>query len=426
MGTLSNHSIILNFFRNKPVFGHGWRVRRRCGASPLRAGVGSAGPASPFCALAGQSIAVRGIRMAPVLAGIALGVVVWTSLAGSAVGEEPRLVRAPLPRQAWVHHAVIPWERLAHVAERYGVTEGEIRQWNQLSDVKQPLRSNMTLRILARRFPPPRSQLTHIVLEGQSWRTIARRFGHGVEKLKRWNPRHARRGLVPGDQLVLWMDSSLPGIGTGVRGRRGELVPVPSGGISVGRPSKGKLKNGIRLPESESYTIRIPHQAYGTTLAVRTIQEAIADFRYQSAFTGQIVIGAMSRPRGRSLPPHSSHQSGRDVDIWLPAMPHCRPGFKPKVDEVDWHASWLLIKAFVDTDRVHRIYLDRKVFRRLRRASKEFGVSWETFSSIVSGGGIVWHQPGHDRHIHVRFKCSPEARRCRPRVLYPAAPQAQP
>ncbi len=331
----------------------------------------------------------------------------------TAVADGPRMISATVERRAWVHHVVIPWERLVHVAERHGVTEQEIRQWNELPEKKQPLRANMTLRIHARRFPPPRNATWHTVLEGESLRSIARKYGRTEEELRRWNPRRTRRRLQPGTSLVLWMDSRLPPIGSGVRGRRIPVKPVPDGGVSRGRAFRGRLINGVRLPDSELYTIRIPHQAFGTSLAVRAIQLAISDFRYTSGFEGEIVVSAMSRRRGRKLPPHRSHQSGRDVDVWLPTMPHARPGMKPRQDEIDWHASWLLIKAFADTGTVKRIYLENSAFKPLRRASKEYGVSWEQFCALVGGSALVWHSPGHDTHIHVRFKCTPGVRGCR-------------
>lgn len=326
------------------------------------------------------------------------------------------LTALPVSAQAptWIHHVVIPWERLVNVAERYGVSSQDVLEWNGLDRDKTPLiRSGQTLKILARKFPAPRQQMSYVVAEHDSWKSISRRYGHSVKQVQRWNPRSTRKGLQTGEILLLWMDSSLPGLGSGVVGPTPPSFRVQPGGMSRGRPDRGKLVNGVRLPESPHYRARIAHQAYGTSLAVLNIQKAIAVFRHRSGYTGQLVIGALSREGGRKLPPHRSHQSGRDVDVWLPAMPHARRGRKPDEDEVDWHASWFLIRAFVDTGVVHRIYLDRNVFKRLRVASKELGVSWEEFSAIVNPAGIVRHNTGHLSHIHVRFICSLEAPRCR-------------
>ncbi|MBN1654161.1 MAG: penicillin-insensitive murein endopeptidase, partial [Deltaproteobacteria bacterium] len=362
---------------------------------------------------------MRAFSITPVLLGLLFSI---EGFANKTSADEPSLIRVPVvgPQsrvvetgRAWVYHVVIPWERLAQVAERYGVSEEEIREWNGLPADRHPLRVDMTLRILARKFPPPRNSLTHVVGENESWESVAKRYGRTAAELKLWNVQHARRKLKPDIALQIWMDSSLPGLGSGQKGRLIEPIPVPDGGLSVGRPVKGRLENGVALPPSELYTIRIPHHAYGTSYAVRNIQKAISSFRYQSGFKGEIIISDLSRKGGRRLPPHRSHQAGRDVDIWLPAMPHVRPGKKPDYDEVDWHAAWLLINAFADTGAVKRIYLDRKVFKRLRRASKAFGASWQAYQNLVGGSSLVWHQPGHESHIHVRFRCSAQADRCR-------------
>lgn len=340
----------------------------------------------------------------------------------TAEADKPGVIRVPIvghetnavdPTRAWIHHVVIPWERLAHVAQRYGVTEEEIREWNELPVDKHPLRVHMTLRIWAKKFPPPRNRLTHVAGERETWDSVAKRYGRTADELQQWNAQYARRKLKPDTPLQIWMDSSLPGVGLNQRGKLIKPIPVPDGGVSLGRPTRGRLENGVALPKSELYTIRIPHHAYGTSYAVRNIQKAISDFRYLSGFTGEIVISDLSRKRGRRLPPHHSHQSGRDVDVWLPAMPYVRTGKKPDYDEVDWHAAWFLINAFANTGAVKRIYLDRKVFKRLRRASKVYGVSWEAYTKLVGGSSLVWHQPGHEGHIHVRFLCSPQADRCR-------------
>jgi LysM repeat protein len=319
-----------------------------------------------------------------------------------------------VPKAAWVVHIVIPWERLERIAERYGVTEEEILRWNDLDPTKRRvIYSGKRLRIFATRFPPPRQHLTHVVEDGQTWRKIARKYGHGARQVKRWNPRQTRKRLTPGDKLTLWMDSSLA---NPALGRRGPPVPefeVPSGGLSVGRPNRGKLIEGVKLPESDHYRIRIPYQSYGTSLTVLNLQKAIATFRYRTAFEYEIVIGAMSRRVGRRLRPHKSHQSGRDVDVRLPAMPHARKRARLRSDDVDWHAAWALIEAFVDTGAVQSIYLERQLQRRLRRAAKGMGANMDRINAIIHPNGVVRHSPGHTGHIHIRFRCSLEATRCR-------------
>lgn len=317
---------------------------------------------------------------------------------------------------AFISHTTIPWERWQDVASRYGVTVEQIAVWNDLGelDPKEFLRSNRPIRIQPQAFPAPRQKKIYTVRKGDSWKKIAHRFKVDRQALRNWNRREIRKGLHPGTKLMLWMDSSLPGLGSGALG-----PPVPThfeakpGAVSKGRPSRGRLLGGAPLPPSDQYTIRIPYQSYGTTLTVENTQRGIAMFRRRSAFAGEVVVSAMSRETGGRLRPHRSHQSGRDVDIWLPRMPHAHPGLKPGPDEVDWHAAWYLIEAFAEMDVVKRIYLDASVHRRLRRAAREIGVGWDDYRAIVHPNAKVVHNEGHIGHIHIRFTCGPDAVRCR-------------
>ena len=141
------------------------------------------------------------------------------------------------------------------------------------------------------------------------------------------------------------------------------------------------------------------------------IQRALASFRHETAFPGPIYIGAMSRKSGRRLNPHKSHQSGRDVDVRLPAMPYAKHTQKLQEWEVDWHATWALIRAFAETGDVQQIFLEMKFWRRLRRAAVEMGSADAEIDAIM--GKYVRHSRGHVAHIHVRFVCSEAAERCR-------------
>lgn len=319
-----------------------------------------------------------------------------------------------VPSAVLLHHVCIPWERLEHIARRYDVSEEDIARWNGLDlSKRRPLYPGKRLKIHARRVPPLRQKLTVLAREDDTWKKIAKRHGVDRATLRRWNLRLARRGLEPGAEVMLWMESSMPHPALDRRGPPVPTLSVPPGGLSVGRPSKGKLVGGVQLPQSDMYRIRIPYQSYGTSYTVLHLQRAIATFRHRTAFPGEIVIGAMSRRTGRRLRPHKSHQSGRDVDIRMPAMPHARPGMKLRPGDVDWHATWALIEALVDTGAVQSIYLERSLQKRLRLAAKAMGTDMPRINAIIHPNGVVRHSPGHVGHIHVRFRCSPEATRCR-------------
>ncbi|MCA9714472.1 MAG: penicillin-insensitive murein endopeptidase, partial [Myxococcales bacterium] len=245
------------------------------------------------------------------------------------------------------------------------------------------------------------------------------RYGVREAELLIWNPWLERDGaarpLRARMQLTIWAPSTAVGPGDPTRGPAIPEFSAPSStpvARSSGRPHKGRLLDGAALPVNESlYTIRFERLAYGTALAVLGIQRALASFRHETAFPGPIYIGAMSRKSGRRLNPHKSHQSGRDVDVRLPAMPYAKHTQKLQEWEVDWHATWALIRAFAETGDVQQIFLEMKFWRRLRRAAVEMGSADAEIDAIM--GKYVRHSRGHVAHIHVRFVCSEAAERCR-------------
>jgi murein endopeptidase len=189
----------------------------------------------------------------------------------------------------------------------------------------------------------------------------------------------------------------------------------------VGTPNKGRILDAVALPASDAYTIRFERLAFGSSLTVHGVQQAIVAFRRETGYDGNITIGAMSRKTGRRLRPHRSHQSGRDVDIRLPPMRFAKHEAKLTATEVDWHATWALLDAFVRTGDVHEIYLERKFYPRLRRAARRLGADEERIQTVMR---YLRHVKGHVHHFHVRFECSPQAERCSDATRRRPAPAA--
>ncbi len=83
----------------------------------------------------------------------------------------------------------------------------------------------------------------------------------------------------------------------------------------------------------------------------KQLQHAIADFRYRYDFEGEFVIADMSKRNGGHFPPHGSHQSGRDVDVWLPSLKgvykknHLERDQRPSSNEADLFALWGFLKS---------------------------------------------------------------------------------
>jgi murein endopeptidase len=310
------------------------------------------------------------------------------------------------PEGPTIRVRVADHDTLVQIAARYGVTAVDLRRWNGLDGSPAP---GEWLVVEPKLFPPLRQMRRVDVAKDDTWDSIAQRYDLSAADLERWNRRLAKRKRPPtGATLVLWLPSGVKEYPLVDASRPLPEVSTPPGGESVGKPHRGRLRHGVPLPESEHYIVRIAYQSFGTSLAVRDIQRALAGFRMETGFESKITIGALSRKVGRRLRPHRSHQSGRDVDVRLPQLPFVE-GYKLESHEIDWYATFALIDAFVRTGDVAVIFLERKFFRRLRRVGRKLGASDERIEHVLSH---VRHEKGHTGHIHVRFRCAPTSLEC--------------
>ncbi|MDD9934503.1 MAG: penicillin-insensitive murein endopeptidase [Myxococcales bacterium] len=348
----------------------------------------------------------------------------------------PAAADPPGGGRTWVEHRVLPGERLSEIAARYAVDEEAILRDNGLP--RRSLRAGGTLRVHAVRVPAPRKRIEYIVRFGDNWTSIAERHGVTRQALRRWNPEQPR-SFAAGARLTIWVDGDYappPPTGLGLdREATGlSLQPVAMGGESAGQPTRGRLIKGVQLPDNGSlYTIRRPAFAFGSSHAVLNLQLGIAKFRQRAGYLGPLVVSDMSLYRGGRYARHESHQSGRDVDLWLPlraevlvergvnsdARPQdfrqlaaARPG------DIDWKASWELVKALLRTGEVQYIFISRARQRHLYRAARADGLSVQEVGEIIqyprrAQTAVVRHSPGHDKHMHVRFRCADWERRCR-------------
>ena len=335
---------------------------------------------------------------------------------------------APAPEDdhpRWVTHAVIAGETVDAIAARDAVPAKSLARWNKI-DPKKPLRPGKELRVQAVRPPPPRERVDYTIAKGDTWEGIAAAHGVTERDLRLWNkPKKGKDGKAPkavlraGERLAIWAEPHAAGPTPPGRALAGR---VRANAFSIGAPNRGRLVNGVELPElPELYTRRQPEKSYGSSHTVRTLILAIADFRREVRFDGDIVIGALSLRRGGRFRPHRSHQSGRDIDIRLPALPHVHHPGAPTAAEVDWKAAWRLFEAFVETGQVQYIFLDHGHQKRLYKAARAAGVPKERLAEVLqwprepgANVGVVRHSPGHKDHFHVRVKCGPGEKQCDP------------
>ncbi len=85
---------------------------------------------------------------------------------------------------------------------------------------------------------------------------------------------------------------------------------------SIGTANRGRLEDGVRIAETEHLVLQPASSAHfwGTAELVGMITRAAATLQTLSAGP-RVMVGALSRRRGGRLPPHRSHQNGRDLDV---------------------------------------------------------------------------------------------------------------
>jgi murein endopeptidase len=353
---------------------------------------------------------------------------------------KPKYEIKKLSKAKWIKHEVIPGERLEDIATRYDVRTASVIRWNKLDEDKPRIYAGRELAIYTKHIPPPQQKVLYTVKSGDTWAKIAAAHRVDADQLRlRWNPK-VPRAFKAGQEIVIWIDpltdpdllddpsehvakasAGTSGTGSAKVAKSTASLPVvsvPKGSISVGKPNKGKLINPIQLPENKKlYTIRKPDEAFGSSHTLHNLQLAIAQWRQATGFAGPLLIGDISKKGGGRLKPHSSHQSGRDVDIRLPLKR--ADGDANDVNDVDWDATWGLILALVATGEVEYIFLTTDRQKHLLKAAKRAGASKDMIDRMLqypetSGNknGIVRNQKGHTAHIHVRFTCAANETKC--------------
>ncbi len=308
-------------------------------------------------------------------------------------------------RSRVVRHTVIPGETLGSIARRHGTTIDAIQRRNRLDG--HVIRAGQVLKVRARIPVRQRREFVYTVKRGDTLGKIGARYKMEWEDIRRMNPGVRPRRLRVGDRLRLWRDG-----------------PVPNS-EAVGRPQEGRLVNGEQLPAGPGYYRRRPGRSWGTNETITRLLQVIATVRRKHRRLHDIAIGDLSAKKGGPLPGHASHQSGRDVDIGLlhARYPSPRPkGFiKPgKRHPLDYPAMWTLLTALVgssDADaNVEYVFLDRRLQRRIYDWARDSGKPKKLLDRMFQypdGRGVVRHEPRHDDHVHVRFRCPKRNPACR-------------
>ena len=200
----------------------------------------------------------------------------------------------------------------------------------------------------------------------------------------------------------------------------------PSDSESVGSPSNGSLVNGVRVTPHPGYVIpdtgRNAH--WGTQETIDHLQsgfDAVLS-RHPGAQVVQVRDISVQRGGEPSGPwPHSSHESGRDVDLTY-HLDACSstsgcPLSDAPLSTFDAEATWTLFEHWISQDAVVYIFVDTALQSPLREVARARGATdaeldlWFQYPSTARKG-FVRHVNNHRNHSHVRFRCPPDDPRC--------------
>ncbi len=251
--------------------------------------------------------------------------------------------------------------------------------------------------------PAPREVLW-TVDQPQTVNDLAIKWGVRTEHLVELNPKLANRGTVQtGERYLVF--------------RENPAEPTKS----IGAPNRGRLANGLPLPEGEYWEFRPSRRrSYGTPITIESLVSAFEAYGEAYPDADPIRIGEISAKTGGRAHPHKSHRTGRDVDIGYVLRDPPEEGWRhATAKDFDVARNWTFIKALAATGQVQQIFVSSSLIELLRKhAAKEMtDEEMAQFFWMKDGGPqqtpLLKHQNGHRDHMHVRFACNDDNKHCR-------------
>ncbi|MDB4941611.1 MAG: hypothetical protein JWP97_1145 [Labilithrix sp.] len=187
---------------------------------------------------------------------------------------------------------------------------------------------------------------------------------------------------------------------------RGDLGAL--GSMSIGGAHAGVLVAGTQMPAGESWEVVSPALAWGTKETVDALVHALGSVAERFPGSPHAFVGNLSARNGGYLPPHVSHQSGRDVDLGYYLTTGHRWYAAANAANLDRARTWHLVRTLIADSDVDLILMDVSVQRLLKSHAREIGEDPAWLDQIFQVGGkaarpLVFHAKGHATHLHVRF-----------------------
>jgi penicillin-insensitive murein DD-endopeptidase len=212
-----------------------------------------------------------------------------------------------------------------------------------------------------------------------------------------------------------------------------ELGIVTDGtSVSYGRPSRGYLIDGVRLPNrGEGFTTREVWQLrgnrFGTDELVDLLQGVARRMRSKFKDTRLVIADLSSNGGGAAKKFHASHQTGRDVDILYYMRDADGKPFEADAMRVfdrtltakdgsgmtvDVPRTWMLVKELLTADEANVQYIF--MYQPIAQKVIEHAQSINEDPVVISRAIRACRQPGdsapHNDHMHVRVYCAAEDR----------------
>src|SRR5688572_14200027 len=158
------------------------------------------------------------------------------------------------------------------------------------------------------------------------------------------------------------------------------------GSISVGHPDVGFLVNGVPLPAAPYWRATAPSHAFGTREAVDELGHCVRRVRARFADTPPVMIGSLSKRGGGAVPPHKSHRTGRDADVYFYRKPGAKWFEAARERDIDLPRTWALLRCFVSETDIDFVLIDRKVQGWLERYALRSGEPRAWVQSLFRDG----------------------------------------
>ena len=185
-----------------------------------------------------------------------------------------------------------------------------------------------------------------------------------------------------------------------------DRYPKLLGTASVGKANRGRLLNGVHLPQSDRWTLQSEEHAWGTPALVNCLERAVEAVHARFPNTPPLDIGDLSREEGGYLRGHRSHQSGLDADIGFYYL-NDEPWYtKANRRNLDVERTWVLVRTLATDCDAEYLFVDLRIQALLREHAEKIGEAPEWLDELFSKGrnkpGIIRHTWGHQTHIHYR------------------------